>query len=104
MTEHPKYDSQDKVVDNIYFNLNKDETLGTQKFFSISGRVIQALLKGTVMLIDEFDARLHPNLALAIIRIFNSKSNNPNNAQLIFATHNTSFLNKKILRRNQFIG
>jgi AAA15 family ATPase/GTPase len=36
-----------------------------------------------------------------LINLFNSKNNNPNNAQLIFATHDSTLLDKDIFRRDQ---
>jgi AAA15 family ATPase/GTPase len=40
-------------------------------------------------------------LTQRIVKLFNSKSTNPNNAQLIFATHDTNLLDAKIFRRDQ---
>jgi len=100
-TQHTKYDENGTEVGKVYFNLNKNESLGTQKYFAISGIIVEALATGKVVVIDEFDARLHPILSNSIIKLFNSKLNNPRNAQLIFVTHNTSLLNKKTMRRDQ---
>ena len=36
-----------------------------------------------------------------IVALFNSSKNNPNNAQLIFAAHDTNILKKEIFRRDQ---
>lgn len=53
------------------------------------------------MVVDELDASLHPLLTLAITRLFNSKQFNSNNAQLIFATHDTNLLHYGNYRRDQ---
>jgi AAA15 family ATPase/GTPase len=64
------------------------------------------------MMVDELDCKLHPMLVRQIIRLFNSQSSNPKNAQLIFNTHDTNLLNdtvynpqkkryEKLLRRDQ---
>lgn len=53
------------------------------------------------MVVDELDASLHPLLTLAITRLFNSKQFNPNNAQLIFATHDTNLLHYGNYQRDQ---
>lgn len=37
----------------------------------------------------------------AIIKLFNSKESNPNNAQLIFMTYDTNLLSNKMFRRDQ---
>jgi uncharacterized protein len=52
-------------------------------------------------MIDELDAKLHPNLVLKIAETFNSIETNPNNAQLIFNTHDDNLLSSGIFRRDQ---
>jgi AAA15 family ATPase/GTPase len=44
---------------------------------------------------------MHTDLVKAIIKLFNSKESNPNNAQLIFTTHDTNLLNQELFRRDQ---
>jgi AAA15 family ATPase/GTPase len=101
MTTHMKYDSSGNDVAPVYFDMFKSESLGTQKYFAMSGLIIDALLHGKTLIIDELDARLHPVLCQSIIELFNSKNNNVKGAQLIFVAHNTSFLSKNLLRRDQ---
>jgi AAA15 family ATPase/GTPase len=103
MTSHFKYDENGRFVKKVMFSLNKSESLGTQKFFALAGPIVEALINGRVFIIDEFESRLHPLLCMSIIKLFNSKLNNPNNAQLIFVTHNTTFLSKNLLRRDQIV-
>jgi hypothetical protein len=43
----------------------------------------------------------HPNLVHKIVEIFNSTTANPNNAQLIFNTHDTNLLSCGLFRRDQ---
>ncbi|MDF2452776.1 MAG: domain, putative AbiEii toxin, type system [Bacteroidota bacterium] len=102
-TKHMQYNNDGEEVGQVYFDLNKNESLGTQKLYAISGMIIDSLATGKVLIVDEFDARLHPNLSSSIIKLFNSRINNPKNAQLIFVTHNTNLLSKKVLRRDQII-
>ena len=54
-----------------------------------------------VLIIDEIEAYMHPILTLNTIELFLDKENNPNNAQLIFATHDTNPLSYAYLRRDQ---
>lgn len=103
LTQHIKYDENGTEAARIEFNLNKNESLGTQKYFAMAGLVVETLAYGRVLIIDELDARLHPLLSMNIARLFNSKASNPRNAQLIFVTHNTNMLNKKIFRRDQIL-
>lgn len=85
---------------SIQFELMKDESIGTQKYFGLSGPLIRTLTEGGIIFIDEMDSRFHTNLLLNILSLFNSDINNPNNAQLVFVSHNTSPL-KKMFRRDQ---
>jgi AAA15 family ATPase/GTPase len=62
---------------------------------------MDTLKHGRVLFIDEFDARLHPLITHEIIRLFNSTKLNRNNAQLVFATHDTNLLSNKLFRRDQ---
>lgn len=104
-TKHYVYDENNEIESEEFFDLNSEESLGTRKFFALSGPIIEALTKGTVLIIDEFDSRLHPELCKAIIKLFNSSDNNPYNAQLIIASHNSTFINStnKLFRRDQII-
>lgn len=76
------------------------ESAGTKKLFEIAGPIISAINNGSVVLIDEIDARLHPSLVRHLVMMFNSISQNPNNAQLICNTHDVTLLDEDI-RRDQ---
>jgi AAA15 family ATPase/GTPase len=78
-----------------------EESSGTIAYFSILGPVLEALSKGTVLLIDELESSLHPSLATEIVRLFNDPKANCNDAQFIFTTHEANLLNFDILRRDQ---
>lgn len=95
------FDTNGKHIENTKFNLAADESAGTKKLFSLAPFVFSALEEGKVLVIDEFDARLHPRLTKKIIQLFNSKITNPNNAQLIAISHDTNLMNAKLLRRDQ---
>ncbi len=97
-----KYDeNRNPVSTNQRFSLSKDESQGTHKYFAFAGHLIKALEEGSIAIIDELDAKLHPNLVLEIVTIFNSIKTNPNNAQLIFNTHDDNLLSSGIFRRDQ---
>jgi AAA15 family ATPase/GTPase len=100
-TAHRKFDPEGNYESIEQFYLKSQESEGTQKIFALAGPIITALKEGEVLVIDEFDARLHPLISLAIIEMFNSKETNPNNAQLILTTHDTNLLSNKIFRRDQ---
>ena len=100
-TIHKKYDSKGRVVENVEFDMRSQESSGTNKLFNISGPVFNVLNHGGLLVVDELDASLHPLLTLAITKLFNSKEFNRNNAQLIFATHDTNLLYYGNYRRDQ---
>ncbi len=100
-TIHKKYNNENKIVGHVEFDMRNQESSGTNKIFNISGPVFNVLNDGGVLVIDELDASLHPLLTLAVTRLFNSKQFNPNNAQLIFATHDTNLLYYGNYRRDQ---
>lgn len=98
---HNLFDSNGKKSGEIPFDLNNDESEGTKKLVALSGPLLDTLKNSKVIVIDEFDARLHPIISKTIIKLFNSASTNKNNAQLIVATHDTNLLDKDLLRRDQ---
>lgn len=100
-TAHPKFDSSGNQISLELFELGEQESEGTQKIFAMSGLLVDTLKEGNVLIIDEFDARLHPIISQAIVQLFNSKKANPKNAQLILITHDTNLLNNAIFRRDQ---
>ncbi len=100
-TFHNKYDDDNNFVGIEQFSMQEDESSGTQKYFAFLGPILNTLSSGKVLIIDELDAKLHPNLVHKIVEIFNSTTANPNNAQLIFNTHDTNLLSCGIFRRDQ---
>jgi len=67
---------------------------------SILGTVLQALDKGSIVLVDEIDSKLHFLIVDYIIKAFNSISENANHAQLIATAHNVLLMDGD-LRRDQ---
>jgi len=100
-TAHWKYDGEENRVGTGYFELDENESAGTQKLFNISGLLINILQTGEILIVDELDARLHPLISCAIVKLFNSPITNPRNAQLIFTTHDTNLLSANMFRKDQ---
>ena len=100
-TFHKKYDNNDNLIGNVMFDLNKEESKGTRKFFAMSAPILDTLKNGKILIIDELDASLHPILTQHLIQLFHDEEINTQNAQLIFATHDTNLLNRFIFRRDQ---
>lgn len=78
-----------------------EESAGTRKMFSLIGPWIKAFLSGQILVVDELDTHLHPQLTFYLINLFHDVTQNKKNAQLIFSTHNTNLLDQEIFRRDQ---
>ena len=100
-TIHQKFDRNKDPVLLEEFDLSSEESDGTQKIFALASLLIDALKHNKALIIDEFDARLHPLMSRSIVELFNSNGTNPHNAQLIVMTHDTNLLSNKIFRRDQ---
>jgi AAA15 family ATPase/GTPase len=100
-TYHHRYDTAGQLSDDVVFDLEEQESAGTKRLFALAYPVIRALREGLVLVADEIDARIHPNLVIELIRLFNDPATNPHHAQLIFTTHNTNLLSAKLFRRDQ---
>lgn len=98
---YKKYNIDGEEIGDESLDFFAEESEGTQQMFALSAPIIDTLKNGSILLIDEIDASLHPVLCQYLISIFNSKKKNPNNAQLIFTTHDISLLDEKFLRRDQ---
>lgn len=98
---HKKFGNNKEELKSEPFDFFNEESNGTQHMFALSAPLIDTLDNGKILFIDEIDASLHPILCQYLISIFNSKDKNPNNAQLIFATHDISLMSDDFLRRDQ---
>ena len=77
------------------------ESKGTLKMFYLYNFIMDALEDGSVLFIDELDAKLHPLLTRYIINLFHDNNKNIGNGQLIYSTHDTVNLNKETFRRDE---
>ena len=103
-------ESQEKktrIVTNHNVNGNsytldlKDESQGSIKILSAIPAVIMSLISGSPLIVDELDAKLHPQLVKYLISLYTLPENNPKHAQLIFNCHDTNILKNYILRRDE---
>ena len=78
-----------------------DESSGTKILFVLAPYLKRAFDKPRVVIVDELEKSLHPTLVEYLAKIFNNKSINKVNSQLIFTTHATNLLNLDLLRRDQ---
>lgn len=75
----------------VAFELH-DESEGTRTWFRLIGPALAALDTGQLLIFDEIDASLHPRLSARLLELFQDPATNPNGAQLVFTTHDTSLL------------
>ena len=98
-------DAEDTVLCSIIGNkllpAELFESYGTIRFINEFPLVIRVLLNGGTLVMDEFDASIHPMALMNIINVFHNDDINKNHAQLIFNTHNPIFLDSSLLRRDE---
>ena len=79
----------------------QNESDGTIKMFNIMPAILKNLKIGGLICIDELDVKLHPLLFRKIVSMYNDRSINKNNSQLIYTAHSTFLFNSDELRRDQ---
>ena len=77
------------------------ESYGTIRLVRIFPLIVHTLSIGGTLIMDEFDASIHPMAVMNIINIFHNDEINKNHAQLVFNTHNPIFLNSNLFRRDE---
>lgn len=70
-----------------------DESAGTRAWFEIIGPALWALDTGSLLVVDELDAHLHPMLSEYLVDLFSLTRANPKGAQLLFSAQSSHLLN-----------
>ncbi len=101
LTVH-KFMTQHKVVGQTKAELfdTSDESDGTNRIIDFIPLIIDLLQGDNVFIIDEMERSLHPNLIYDLLDLFLDKSDNIN-SQLILASHESSLLTQKLLRKDE---
>jgi AAA15 family ATPase/GTPase len=94
------FNSNDEPDGKVEFDSATEWSAGTQQLFRLAGPFLECLHKGSLLIVDELNARLHPLLSKKLVDLFNSSANTKG-AQLIFATHDSGLLDQKTMRRDQ---
>ena len=81
-----------KVSNKDYLLSMLEESSGTMHYIDTFIHLYKVLQNGGLFIADELEQSLHPDLTARIINRFMDKDKNPNNAQLLFTTHNPWFL------------
>lgn len=79
----------------------EQESSGTLKMFALYPSLQDTMEKGSVLVVDELNARLHPLLVRSFLLTFLNLEINTNHAQIIFATHDAWQLSNNLLRRDE---
>ena len=90
---------ENAIVSSI--DADRIESTGTMRLVYIMPAILIALKTGATLVMDEFDASLHPSIVMNIISLFHNDEVNENNAQLIFNSQNPIYLNNQLLRRDE---
>ena len=68
------------------------ESSGTKALYNKLEFYYLTLKSGGVLVLDEFDINLHPDILPHLLNLFIKKENNPLNAQIIFTTHSNELM------------
>jgi AAA15 family ATPase/GTPase len=89
------------VEATVPFDFLQAESNGAQRFFALAGPFLDALDKGALLVIDELDCSMHPELTWKLVELFQAPALNERGAQLVFTTHDTTVMHPELFRRDQ---
>lgn len=99
-TVHDLFDQNGEKIGTEEFDIT-EESSGTRSMIPMAGLILEALEKGQVLIMDEFEKNLHPMITSYLIQLFHNELTNPSKAQLILATHDITQLNEETFNRDQ---
>lgn len=68
------------------------ESVGTRNMLALLGPILDQLVAGGVLIVDELDTSLHPRLVSEMVKLFTSPRTNPKQAQLVLSTHDVTVM------------
>ena len=89
--------SYHKQHPEVSFDFLSEESEGTKAMFFMLLSILDIVKFNKILLIDEIEKSLHPDIVDFLIKLFN----NSNNAQLIFTTHSVNLLSFEKFRKDQ---
>ena len=92
---------QHRVGSRNFYIPFTNESLGTQRLFTLAGPILGVLQRGDLAIVDELESSLHPLLVRRLLELFHDSKVNTKGAQLVFTTHNTQLLDQSTFRRDQ---
>jgi AAA15 family ATPase/GTPase len=94
-TKHKAGENNEDELFELY-----DESEGTNRLIDMIPLLIDLFSGNNVFIVDEIERSLHPNLIYDMVDLFLSKAQHIN-SQLIIATHESSLLTQKLLRKDE---
>ena len=95
--DHLQIKTYHKNNPDVAFDFLTEESKGTINLFFIMLTLLDVIRNNKVLIIDEIEDSLHPQLIEYIFNLFRAGDK----AQLLCTTHNTKFLNLKRFRKDQ---
>ncbi|HCA5284801.1 TPA: ATP-binding protein [Acinetobacter nosocomialis] len=92
-----KVEGCDRYID---FDTSEEESDGTKRLFDLIPIIMSTVKGDNVVIIDEIERSLHPNLVQALIKFY-IRFASDTYSQLILATHESALLDQEILRRDE---
>ena len=68
------------------------QSAGTITWLAMAAPAIETLARGSLLIVDELDASLHPSLTAALVTMFKDPDLNRTGAQILFSTHDATLL------------
>jgi AAA15 family ATPase/GTPase len=90
-----------KALDTIFehhnnkqsYNIALDfESSGTKALYTFLYLYKKALESGGILILDEFDANIHPDILPLLVELFDNPKSNPLGAQFLYSTHNNDIM------------
>lgn len=79
----------------------KEESSGIRKILNVLPVILEGMRAGTLFIVDELDAKLHPALLQSMISLFTDPVINAAGAQMLFTSHDLITMNSKVFRRDE---
>jgi hypothetical protein len=78
-----------------------EQSAGTRSWIGLVSAALDVISTGGLLVVDEVDASLHPQLTARLVNLFRDAETNPHRAQLLFTTHDPTLLDDAVLARDE---
>lgn len=95
-----KFIDKDRREGGRPWDLRK-ESSGTRNLLGVGAVILSVLEMGSLLVYDELNIALHPEITRLLINLFQDPEANPNHAQLLFTTHDATLIGESLLRADQ---